>query len=259
MKERALILMYHIVDTPRSRQENKYCCLPRRFAEQMAWLGRTHHPVNLDSLLAGLDGREELPENAVAVTFDDGFNKTFEHALPILTRHRIPATMFIVADRIGRDNDWMQRRGRPRRQLMDAVQIRDMQAAGITIGSHTLTHPQLPECTPEVMHTELADSKARLEDVISRPVTHFAYPFGLYDDKARQLVEECGYLSACSTRSGFNNEKTDRYELRRIEVFGSDHLRHLRQKMKFGTNEASWSRPSKYYLQRALSRLSRGN
>ena len=259
MKGRATILMYHIVDTPRSRQESKYCCLPRRFAEQMAWLGRTHHPVNLDTLIAGLDGREELPENSVAVTFDDGFNKTFEHALPILTRHQIPATMFIVADRIGRDNDWMQRRGRPRRRLMDAVQICDMHAAGITIGSHTLTHPQLPECTPEVMRTEITDSKARLEDVLSSPVKHFAYPFGLYDDTARQLVEQCGYRSACSTRSGFNNEKTDRYELRRIEVFGSDRLWQLRQKMTFGINEASWSMPPKYYLKRILSRLSRDN
>jgi peptidoglycan/xylan/chitin deacetylase (PgdA/CDA1 family) len=167
--------------------------------------------------------------------------------------------MFIVADRIGGDNDWMQARGRPRRRLMDITQIRDMQAAGITIGSHTLSHPQLPDCTPEDMRTEIADSKARLEDVLSTPVTHFAYPFGLYNDKARRLVEQCGYRSACSTRPGFNNEKADRYGLRRIEVFGSDRLWHLRQKMKFGTNVASWSKPPRYYLQRALSRLSRDN
>lgn len=259
MKGRALILMYHIVDTPRSAQESKYCCLPERFARQMAWIGRTHHPVGLDTLLAGLDDKEELPENAVAVTFDDGFTRTFEEALPILTRYRIPATMFMVADRIGGDNDWMQARGMPRRRLMDAGQIRDMHTAGITIGSHTLSHPRLPECTPEKMRTEIADSKARLEDMLSSPVTHFAYPYGLYDDTARRLVEQCGYHSACSTLSGFNNKQTDRYELRRIEVYGSDRLWHLRQKMKFGINEASLSMPSKYYLKRVMSRLSRNN
>jgi peptidoglycan/xylan/chitin deacetylase (PgdA/CDA1 family) len=259
VKGRALILMYHIVDTPRSAQESKYCCLPERFARQMAWIGKTHHPVGLDTLLAGLDGKEELPKKAVAVTFDDGFTRTFEEALPILTRYRIPATMFMVADRIGGDNDWMQARGMPRRRLMDAGQIRDMHTAGITIGSHTLSHPRLPECTPEKMRPEIADSKARLEDMLSSPVTHFAYPYGLYDDTARRLVEQCGYHSACSTLSGFNNKQTDRYELRRIEVYGSDRLWHLRQKMKFGINEASWSMPPKYYLRRALSRLSRDN
>jgi peptidoglycan/xylan/chitin deacetylase (PgdA/CDA1 family) len=259
VKGRALILMYHIVDTPRSAQESKYCCLPERFARQMAWIGRTHHPVGLDTLLAGLDGKEELPKKAVAVTFDDGFTRTFEEALPILTRYRIPATMFMVADRIGGDNDWMQARGMPRRRLMDAGQIRDMHTAGITIGSHTLSHPRLPECTPEKMRTEIADSKVRLEDMLSSPVTHFAYPYGLYDDTARRLVEQCGYHSACSTLSGFNNKQTDRYELRRIEVYGSDRLWHLRQKMKFGINEASLSMPPKYYLKRAMSRLSRDN
>jgi peptidoglycan/xylan/chitin deacetylase (PgdA/CDA1 family) len=179
--------------------------------------------------------------------------------MPALTKHRIPATMFIVADRIGADNDWMHRRGMPRRRLMDAAQIRDMHAAGITIGSHTLSHPKLPECAPGTMRTEIADSKARLEDVLSGPVMHFAYPFGLFDDTARRQVEEAGYLSACSTRSGFNGEKTDRYELRRIEVFGSDRLWHLGQKMKFGINEASWSTTPAYYLRRALARLSPGH
>jgi hypothetical protein len=70
-------------------------------------------------------------------------------------------------------------------------------------------------------------------------------------------VEQTGYLSACSTRSGFNNKETDPYELRRIEVFGSDRLWNLKQKLKFGTNDDSWTLPAKYYLQRALSRLPR--
>lgn len=256
MNHRATILMYHILDKPQAERESKYCCLPERFDEQMGWIGRSHNPLGLDAILAGLDGTTELPDNAITVTFDDGFMSTFEHAMPVLARHRIPATMFIVANRIGGDNDWMHQRGMPRRTLMDAGQIRQMHAAKITIGSHTLSHPRLPECTPEQMALEITESKARLEELLSHPVQHFAYPYGLYNDEARRLVELAGYSSACSTRSGFNNEKTDRFELRRIEVFGSDGLWHLKQKMKFGTNEASWSLPAKYYLQRALSRIS---
>ena len=255
MKQRATILMYHILDAPRSEQEAKYCCLQGRFREQMAWIAGTRNPVSLDTLLAGLDGKAELPDNAVAVTFDDGFAATFEHGTPILTQYRIPATMFIVADRIGQDNDWMHRRGMPQRSLMDTEQIREMHAADITIGSHTLTHPRLPECRPEEMSREIAESKARLEDILSHPVEHFAYPYGLYNDMAHAQVEQAGYHSACSTRSGFNNTETDRYELRRIEVFGSDRLWNLKQKLKFGTNDDSWTLPAKYYLNRVLSRL----
>jgi peptidoglycan/xylan/chitin deacetylase (PgdA/CDA1 family) len=139
---------------------------------------------------------------------------------------------------------------------MDAGQIREMHAANITIGSHTLTHPKLPECGPDEMSREFAESKTRLEDILSHPVQHFAYPYGLYNDTVRTLVKQTGYLSACSTRSGFNNEETDPYELRRIEVFGSDRLWNLKQKLKFGSNDTSWTLPAKYYLGRARSRLS---
>jgi len=256
MTRRATILMYHILDTPRAEREAKYCCLPERFSEQMAWIAETRQPVSLDTLLAGLDGRANLPDDAVAVTFDDGFASTFENAMPVLTRYRIPAAMFIVVNHIGGDNDWMHRRGMPQRALMDTAQIREMHAADITIGSHTLTHPKLPKCPPDKMSREIADSKAILEDILSHPVQHFAYPYGLYNDRACRFVKQAGYRSACSTRSGFNNIETDRYELRRIEVFGSDRLWNLKQKLKFGSNDASWTLPAKYYLRRALSRLS---
>ena len=138
---------------------------------------------------------------------------------------------------------------------MDTEQTREMHAAGISIGSHTLTHPKLPECPPDQMSREITDSKAILEDILSRPIEHFAYPYGLYNGVARKLVKLAGYRSACSTRSGFNSNETDRYELRRIEVFGSDGLWNLKQKLKFGTNDSSWMLPAKYYLGRTLSRL----
>ncbi len=72
---------------------------------------------------------------------------------------------------------------------------------------------------------------------------------------AHEAVEQSGYLSACSTRSGFNNQGTDRYLLRRIEVFNSDKLWHFKQKLKFGTNDAAWYLPLSYYSSRVRERL----
>jgi peptidoglycan/xylan/chitin deacetylase (PgdA/CDA1 family) len=251
-----VILMYHIVAQPASAQEARYCCTPRRFEAQMRHLGKAGLPLlALDAIADALDGRAEWPDRGVAVTFDDGFADTFANALPILTRYRIPATMFAVADRIGASNDWMSGRGFPNRRLMSASELREMSAAGVAIGSHTRTHPRLPELDGEAKRGEIRGSKTRLEDVIGCGVTAFAYPYGLFDDDARQAVAEAGYRTACSTRSGFNGPDADRYLLRRIEVFGGDNLWQFRQKLKFGANEVSNLYPLRYYAGRILARL----
>ena len=251
-----LILMYHIVAEPTSAQEARYCCTPPRFESQMRHLGKAGlRLLTLDAIADALDGRAEWPDRGVAVTFDDGFADTFANALPILTRYGIPATMFAVSDLIGASNDWMSARGFPKRRLMSASELREMSAAGVTIGSHTRTHPRLPELDAEAKRSEVRGSKARLEDVIGRSVTAFAYPYGLFDDDARQAVAEAGYRTACSTRSGFNGPDADRYLLRRIEVFGGDNLWQFRQKLKFGANDVSNLYPLRYYAGRILARL----
>jgi hypothetical protein len=86
-------------------------------------------------------------------------------------------------------------------------------------------------------------------------VAHFAYPFGLFDERAVEAVEGAGYRTACSTRAGFNRHDEDRFLLRRIDVYGGDSLRRFRQKMRFGTNDASLTYPFRYYARRLGERM----
>jgi peptidoglycan/xylan/chitin deacetylase (PgdA/CDA1 family) len=253
---RVTILMYHIVAEPGSAQEARYCCSPRRFEMQMRHLRNAGiRLLTLDAIADTLDRHTEWPDGGVAVTFDDGFADTFTNALPVLVRYRIPATMFAVSDLTGAHNEWMLARGFPKRRLMCESELREMSAAGITIGSHTRTHPRLPDLDAEAKRDEVRGSKARLEDMIGRSVTAFAYPYGLFDDDSRRAVEEAGYRIACSARSGFNGPGADRYLLQRIEVFGGDNLWQFRQKLKFGANEVSNLYPLRYYAGRILARL----
>jgi peptidoglycan/xylan/chitin deacetylase (PgdA/CDA1 family) len=254
--KRVLVLMYHIVAEPRSEQEARYCCTPDRFEAQMRHLCDTRTPlVALDAIADAMDGAATWPEDAVAITFDDGFADTFANALPALERYRIPATMFAVSDRTGETNRWMSERGFPERRLMSTAELREMNAAGVTIGSHTRTHPRLPSLDADRRRDEIHGSKVRLEDLLGGAVTAFAYPYGLFDDAARLAVEEAGYRLACSTRSGFNGPDADRYLLRRVEVYGRDNLWQFRQKLKFGANEVSNFYPLRYYAGRLSSRL----
>ena len=253
---RAAILMYHIVGEPLSAREARYCCSPERFEVHMRHLADAGTKLlTLDEIADALDGRVDWPADSVAVTFDDGFADTFVNALPVLARYRIPATMFALSDRIGASNDWMTARGSPVRSLMTATQLREMVAAGVTVGSHTRTHPRLPELDARAKRDEIRGSKARLEDLLGCEVENFAYPYGLFDEDARQAVEEAGYRSACSVRTGFNGPGVDRFLLRRIEVYGSDTLWQFRQKLRFGANDVSRFYPIRYYAGRISARL----
>jgi peptidoglycan/xylan/chitin deacetylase (PgdA/CDA1 family) len=253
---RIAILMYHIIAEPLSAQEARYCCSPARFEAHMRHLAKTGTAIlAMDEIADRMDGRGDWPDGGVAVTFDDGFADTFVNAMPVLERYRIPATMYAVSDRVGASNDWMSARGFPARPLMSAAQLSEMAAAGVTIGSHTRTHPRLPELDAKAKREEIRGSKVRLEDLLGRGVTNFAYPYGLFDEDARHAVAEAGYRSACSVRTGFNGPEVDRFLLRRIEVYGSDTPWRFRQKLKFGANDVSRFYPIRYYAGRISARL----
>jgi peptidoglycan/xylan/chitin deacetylase (PgdA/CDA1 family) len=256
---RVTILMYHVVDDARAGKEAKYCCSPARFEAQMRYLRESgKNLLSLDQIAAAIEGTSPWPQSGVAVTFDDGFQATFRNALPILTRYGIPATMFMLADKLGGSNDWMVPRGFPQRELMTQRELEQMQAAGICIGSHTCTHPRLPQISAAQAGDEIGLSRRKLQDITGTPVDHFAYPYGLYDDTALAAVADAGYRTACSTRSGFNGPGIERHLLRRIEVYGSDNLWQFKQKLKFGANDISYSYPLRYYAGRLMARFHSG-
>jgi peptidoglycan/xylan/chitin deacetylase (PgdA/CDA1 family) len=90
---RLLVLGYHNVDA-----SWRFPCPsgPRDFARQMALLARVANVVPLDAALADLTAGRPLPPRAVAITFDDGYRDNLTHAVPVLRRHGLPATVFLV-------------------------------------------------------------------------------------------------------------------------------------------------------------------
>ena len=151
----------------------------------------------------------------IALTFDDGFSNVLRHGLAPLARFKYRAIQFLVADLLGKTNEWDARNGEAREALMDACQIRDWLAAGHEIGSHTLTHPHLTRLSPNVAREEIFASKKKLEDLFGRPVEHFCYPYGDYNEAVRELVAEAGYRTACTTVSGVNLPTENPLELKR--------------------------------------------
>ena len=253
-----LILMYHMISDTDHLQEKRYAVSPRSFGRQMGYLKYSRYtPVSLVALHRYIVDQvnNTLPEKPIVITFDDGYMDNYENALPILREFDFPATAFIVSGLVGKTNSWMTAEGYPEKHLMGWREIEEMKKNRITIGSHTINHRRLSTLNSNGAKNEIEGSKKFLEDKLGIPINHFAYPYGDMNQSIVSMVEEAGYNTACSTKSGFNSEGTNPFALRRIEVYGTDTLWNFIWKLKFGTNEATWTLPLTYYFSRILDRL----
>ncbi len=248
--------MYHRVAVDPG--DRRYTEHPDDFAAQMRFLAeRRYSVVSLDAVLDAADGATPLPPSPVAITFDDGFRETFEHARPVLKRFGYTATFFLVTGLTGQTNAWMQREGYRSAPLLDWAQASALIREGFAIGSHTVSHPRLDATDPTTAEWEIRDSKRALEDRLGISVRFFAYPYGRFNRRVRDLVEAAGYAAAGSTQSGFNGPTTDRFALRRLDVFGSTSLKAFERNLLFGENEMTSGRLLRYYATRFATRLVR--
>lgn len=253
---RFTILMYHIISKSKSGQEKRYTCQPKDLYNQIRYLKKNNYNfVNLDTIARHLNNGIQVPEKTIAITLDDGFQDNYDNAFPIFKELSVPATIFLVSGTIGKTNTWMHSRGFPERPMLTWPQILEMQKQGISFGAHTVTHAKLSELDSSEITSELINSKLQIEDHLGVAVKHFAYPYGLFNDIARDLTAKAGYTTACSTRSGFNNLTTDPYALRRIEVYGNDSAAMVLRKVKLGCNDGTLINTIRYYKSRLQNRL----
>jgi len=253
------ILMYHMIREADSPLEQRFACPPRRFTAHLRALRRSGYtPVPLARVADHIAGHSALPDKSVAVTLDDGYADNYSQAWPVLDNEGFSATVFVTVNTVGAKNHWMQSEGFPARPMLSWNQIREMQAGGISFGSHTLNHPRLSKIEADEARHEITDAKSALEDRLGAAVPSFAYPYGDLSNETVEMVREAGHTLACSTRPGFNRPGSDPLLLRRIEVDGTDPAWKVLQKMRYGTNQAGLLQPLRYYWGRFTEKSSAG-
>jgi peptidoglycan/xylan/chitin deacetylase (PgdA/CDA1 family) len=207
---RSCILTYHSLDDTGS----VISIAPSVFRSQMSWLAESGIRV------VPLSEIRSTPA-AVALTFDDGFQNFFEHALPVLQEHRFPATIFVVSSYCGAANTWSSQAARPsvpQLRLMAWSQLEQAAKAGVMVGSHTATHPHMTRLSAAEVEEELRLSRTTIEDRTGASVTAFAYPYGDYSVAVRQAAAR-HYSFACGTKLAFVSSGSDPMELPRLDVF----------------------------------------
>jgi peptidoglycan/xylan/chitin deacetylase (PgdA/CDA1 family) len=193
---------------------------------------------------------KRLPGKTVVLTFDDGCRCFRDHALPELQARGMTATLFAVSGELGGTNRWDQTAGERREDLLDAVGLCELAAAGIEIGSHSRHHRDLSVCGDAEMHEEIAGSKADLEAVLGAPVRTFCYPYGRLNERAAAAARGAGYLAAVSIHRHPGARSGDLWALPRMIVNPGES--RFERRLKAGGLYPLWSRLPRLGLLGAL-------
>jgi peptidoglycan/xylan/chitin deacetylase (PgdA/CDA1 family) len=199
-------------------------------------LARGWSPLTLGELHDCYLSRGVAPERKTfVVTFDDGSRDNYVYAFPVLERLGIRATFFLVAGLVGTREPFPF--DRDRRHLledidfsMDASEVLEMAAVGMDFGSHTLSHPRLPEIPLAAARQEIRASRARLGELLGQDVISFCYPEGRFNRELVAEVEAAGYRVAVVTPRDAGVRESA-FTLRRVGLYAHDGPASFRFKM----------------------------
>ena len=199
------ILTFHAVDD----HPSIISFSPRLFERGMARLhDNGYRTLSLMEVVECLDRGISFPKYSFAITFDDGYQSVYDHAFPVLQRYGLSATVFLTVgkNRNGAESDRVP--SMCERDMLSWREIREMHGYGLEFGAHTLTHPDLTRLPSNQVEYEIRDSKAVIEEALGVPVPSFAYPYGRYDDRCRDIVSR-HFACACSDRLGLVRPSSD--------------------------------------------------
>jgi peptidoglycan/xylan/chitin deacetylase (PgdA/CDA1 family) len=237
-----LVLAYHAVSESWS---DGIAVHPHALERQMGvLLGLGYEPCTFTRCVL-----EPPAEKAFAVTFDDAFRSVFLHALPLLARLGIPATVFVPTAYVGGAEplswpgiDHWANDGALRRELLPTSwsELQSLSDAGWEIGSHTETHPSLPALDDEHVHKELAGSRQTIESFLGKPCSSIAYPYGHFDDRVIEAATAAGYTAACTIPTRFSGPTPLAWP--RVGIYRSDGDLRFRAKVSTATRRLRRSR-----------------
>ncbi len=217
---RSLLLAYHGVAPSDPREDpHNLRVPPSRFRAQVELLIDGGFEMVTVADLAERAAGGKPPPGLAALSFDDGMEDNHSILLPILREYRIPATVYVTTGLIGRANPWLTPESGAR--MMTEDELREMAAAGVELGAHTVTHPDLSLLDRAACLREMAESRDALERLGGTSVKTFAYPFCRYGEAALAAAADAGFVAAvtCEGRGGWSP-----YELRRAMITGKDGL-----------------------------------
>jgi peptidoglycan/xylan/chitin deacetylase (PgdA/CDA1 family) len=186
------------------------------FLQHLDYLQKHYHVLSLNEFQRGRRDNRALPDHSVVLTFDDGFQDFATMVAPELTRRNLPATVFVITDRVSGN---LPPNGEA---FLTWEEIRELAKSGMDIGSHTCAHPRLPDLSlPDVMR-ELSESQAAVRMHTQQAEVALSYPFGQTSEQISRMANSAGYSCAIASDCGPNLRNVNLHALSRTVIASDD-------------------------------------
>ena len=217
------VLCYHQIrdwKATDSKAAKDYIIPVATFKEHMKLLADSnYHTISPDQYYDYLNNGTPLPENPVMITFDDTEYNQYAIAGPELKKYGFKAAFFIMTVSLGRP------------KYMTREQVRSLSDEGHTIGSHTWDHHNVKKYQGDDWVQQIEKPTKTLEEITGKKITHFAYPFGLWNQEAIPELKKRGMKSAYILATK-RDENDPLYTIRRIIASGYWSSKTLHNSMK---------------------------
>lgn len=228
------VLMYHRVpDTPIATKHRTFVTKGNFEKHLRFFVRRGLQSITFQDYLAFSTGDKplkEFPRKPFILTFDDGYRDNFHNMLPLTRKYGYTGVMFLLGDFSASGNFWDAGEDADANGLMTTEQKKAFVDHGWEIGAHTMTHPHLTKLSDEDVRYELRESRERIERELPTRVVSFAYPFGTYDDRIKDLARQAGFEFGIATDSGGLTIEDDRFAVFRVNMFPKESLFSLFKK-----------------------------
>ena len=195
-----------------------------------AFASAGYRTVRMEELLSTLRHGLRPADDALVITFDDGYESVHREAWPRLKALGMTATIFLVSGHCGGTNEWRgQKASAPLASLMSWSEVETLAGDGYEFGAHTRTHPCLPVLSAAAIEDEVAGSQEAVRQRTGQEVSVFAYPYGAVNAQAEEIVRR-HFRGAVTTRLGLVHPSSEPYSLPRVDAWylRPGHIRYLR-------------------------------
>jgi len=228
------ILMYHRVPDVAINTRHRTFVTRKRFEAQLRFFKMrglisitfTDH----DRFANGERSMREFPRHPFILTFDDGYKDNFQNMLPLANRFGYKGVLFLLGDKDLAVNNWDTDEDPASGQLMNIDEQHAFVQAGWEIGAHTMTHPDLRKLENGEAIREMEQSRISLERSLGIEVRTIAYPYGLYDERVKELTRAAGFTYGVATDTGGMHVEDDHFAIFRVNMFPNESILQLYKK-----------------------------